>query len=337
MRTVTFLRLACFFFLVGACTDNIEFVPTLDSTLDWNESLKTIVFDNNFTMSNNNLSIIEKRQIKNTNISDKYFFEKEYAFIPVYLLDNTRFTLKNIESVSKDTSIVSLQRLQKIRTIVDDIIDSSDSYNFVELTWKQNNDYFKSVSVFDRITGELIYDNVLYNILLASNYSGGFNIMIVSAEYENAEYEGSDFVSFSEDGTEYAWVSLNWYEHGHWDFIDGPIENGYFERTYFYRHDVLEHYFDQGVNPKNGVQQHYVTRNFTPTNGVYDYSGTNYYGFTYYMCAAKNSFSFTPSSYSPNTTFSDSECSFKVISYNDSPSRLSVRLPWYMHSSYYYY
>lgn len=337
MKTTNYLKFFIFIALTGACSNDLDFVPTSDSTLDWVESFNVITSDNNLTLSRNNLSIIQRKQIKGVLISEKYFFEDEYAYLPVYLLDNTKFSLKQIDTIKKDTSIVSLQHLEKIKTKVCEIIDTQESFDFVEITWKKDNAYFKSMAVFDKITGELVYDNILYNIITSANYSGGFSNRIVSAEYENAEDEGSDYVSFSEENVEYAWVSLNWYEHGHWDFTDGPIIDDYFERTYFYRHDILEHHFDYGVSPKNGQIQHFVDWNLIPYTTIYDYSGTDYFRFKYYMCAAKNTFSFTPALYEVNTNISTDEYSIKVMEVDKHPTKQKELLPWYLHSMYLYW
>ena len=88
MKTTNYLKFFIFIALTGACSNDLDFVPTSDSTLDWVESFNVITSDNNLTLSRNNLSIIQRKQIKGVLISEKYFFEDEYAYLPVYLLDN---------------------------------------------------------------------------------------------------------------------------------------------------------------------------------------------------------------------------------------------------------
>jgi len=313
---------------------NDIFVDDFDSTVDWDTCIKEIVNNNSSVLVENDLKILSMKKV-NLMVTKETFLNGDYSFFPVYFKGSNSFKICNVDSLDIETSFVNYGNDAGLETVICDVVEKQSLYDFVEIKWKQNKFLFKTLAVFDKLTGELVYDNVLMNMFRSSVIEYTPSILIVSAEYESMVDMGGCSVSFSENGTTYASVSLHWQEEGHWDFADGNIASGFFRRCYIYKHDRLTHQFEDFVRPMNGSTQHSTFYMFTPESATYDYSGANHFGFTAKMCASRNSYVFTPSLHSVNEYDEGTDHTYRIYVVHREPRKECELLPYYMHSSYY--
>lgn len=156
------LALAFAWLFVGCSTNDWDL---LEYNNTWEASLSQCVQDYSSQLSKSGVSLVKKELLTDNSIDSTSFLKsKEFCF-PVYYKSYDRFDPVPLSFLEKD-SVTSHVSIQTIRNRVHDCLKHQDDYQFVELEWSCDDVFtFNTIAVFDRYSHELVYDNLLGNII----------------------------------------------------------------------------------------------------------------------------------------------------------------------------
>ncbi|MCQ2110036.1 MAG: hypothetical protein MJY79_00895 [Bacteroidaceae bacterium] len=247
----TFLS-AVLLFLVCSCAEKGMFPDVGDSTRDWRDVLCSVVADN------------------------KTVFESE------------GLSMRSFHEVESDWKTGNMCANPQM---VDSIISEYEAHNsqckVVAIEWDKNKQTFFTIALFDEVSGELLYDDILFNLLL-SNSSDRDNMVafLTSAEYEPTQASGGNQVTYSYAGRVVAKSSVSWAAYGYWDYVDIPRYTNVVERQYFYCHERLvgttSGWIDQDYCNANNLD---VTVHGRFIKFTDDYSGGRSFSYRYELAA----------------------------------------------------
>lgn len=213
----------------------------------WNEELSLLLKDNASTLSSSGISLKKARYVENANLSIDDFFGGDADCYPVYSSDLSRFDLKSFDYIEQDTSTMHY-KTSYLKSYVDSLLRDNNS-DVVELVWSTEDGSFHSFALIDSNTGEIQYENVLFNMLSFSSEETGLSKQTLTrteGAWANAIQTGHDEICcvnvLSHEPV--ARVTLDWAEFGDW--IQIPIYNGTDSSTvigfrYQYHHISSDH------------------------------------------------------------------------------------------------
>ena len=334
LNNKTFLTIVISGILLMTSCVNDDDLPFLnDSTVSWESTLSDILEDNSQMLLSNKLELLDFSAIPYNFESEESFFNDDNAYIPVYYQGGTSFYISHIDSLSNDTTLQTNEKIAQIKSKVRNVLFSSKELDVVQLKWKKNNQLFTSIALFNSITGELEYDNVLINLPLVDvkvmTKGGGITPRVVSAEYEPCEESETKSVSYYNANVLSAYTSITWTAYGYWNFVDSEPENGFFVRTYNYVHERVGHSFNRW-----NLEGYSTHASFS--NQKHDFIGNNTYKFEFVIVAFKAGAQFTPSGFNMGYNSDNGYNAYREI-VEDCPSRAPEVLPEWYHSSNYHY
>lgn len=141
------------------------------------------------------------------------FFNEDMVCYPVYNNDLSKMFIVSYDVFANDTILVHM-KIDYLKTYVDSLLDNS-SYNVEEHIWSYNNKEFRTLSLIDSVTGELLYDNLLFNVLRTHTMSRLARNNLTRGEL--SYISGYEEVTLS-IGTETATLGMPW-------SIDGYFHN----------------------------------------------------------------------------------------------------------------
>ena len=134
---------------------------------NWMNQLTLILSDNSKVLYNSGISLLETELLDNDLVVDSLDFigNKEICF-PAYYRGFDRFDPVPFSFIQKGDSVMTHVSANHIRDIVNNVVINQDDYRFVLLTWSCDGVFeFKTIAVFDKQYGELVYDNLLSNLV----------------------------------------------------------------------------------------------------------------------------------------------------------------------------
>lgn len=250
-----------------------EKVPTT-----WREELKMLVNDNSSVLTASGVSLKKARKLSSVTPDSASFFNDEMRFYPIYQSDLKKFDVAPYRFLQEDTVTVHY-RTTHLNSMVNEILSSNVPYDVVELTWEKDGESFKTLSLFNEETGELLYDNIFSNIITQKIVSGSKKPFLTRSEggpgyspYQQG-YEIVYYMPANGDG--YTYAAINWYELGYNEQINVTDSTG----------NIIGH----------RIRYHHVRCDYTPhtysTNGTESKCGfldmsANYDGeFMFYIWA----------------------------------------------------
>lgn len=305
LNNKTFLTIVISGILLMTSCVNDDDLPFLnDSTVSWESTLSDILEDNSQMLLSNKLELLDFSAIPYNFESEESFFNDDNAYIPVYYQGGTSFYISHIDSLSNDTTLQTNEKIAQIKSKVRNVLFSSKELDVVQLKWKKNNQLFSSIALFNSITGELEYDNVLINLPLVDvkvmTKGGGITPRIVSAEYEPYVKEDQAIVSYSIGVDVIAKAIARWEAYGEWHYFDYHVaEGGYYVRIYQYYHDRVDTYTSTWINPDyvdSGIYNAYsYCAELHPING--SSAGKNNYAVRFALYAGETIYAFSQLNY----------------------------------------
>lgn len=202
--------------IVASCSDGGEFYPTIDNC-DWETSLKEIMSDNKNNFQYKDIEIVSSKLLKDVNVDSTLFFGDKYGYYPIYSKKDSVFEVINYKRASdlKSNSTIS----QEVSSKINNLIERSDDYDVIELSWRYKTDFFKSIALFNKRTGELEYDNMLFNMETIQRYSGeNFAHFLSNSETVgvDTDYHDSKSVQWVQGARTVAWAGITWSAKGYW-------------------------------------------------------------------------------------------------------------------------
>ena len=277
------------FYLCCSCSVDYLMPELTDSTQDWESTINQIIDENESTLLKNGVRLLSMKPLVVDSLEEHYFINESNSFFPIYNQDMSEFKIAPLEEVMRDTVGYHV-KISIIQDKLSSLLNQGDKLIPVTLYWSNQEKEFTTVALFDAVSGELLYDNLLYNVVLVSTTTDDMlTPMMTSSEFENSFTNGSDNVTYSINNVPIVSASINWQEYGHWTYYDVlyPYNDNEFIRKYTYQHERTEFVFGHYINPNySQTEYHY---GYGVDNRVNNYSGHGYH-FQYYLLAGNSAF-----------------------------------------------
>jgi len=144
---------------VSICDINVEKGTTKSSVMDV-MTLNKPIFDN-IGLKIKKITSLSREEIGSINLSS---FINDKSYFPAYKDNTKNLVLVGFDTMMNDTSLIHQQGKQ-IREYIQAMISSETEYKARRITWSHNGSDFSSIALFDSESNELIYDNILFNVI----------------------------------------------------------------------------------------------------------------------------------------------------------------------------
>lgn len=273
--------------LVISCANDYEFMEDYQSQ-DWETTLGQIVSENMTLYSNSDIFLKGYEETDIYSLSGYSFINPESRY-PV--MTGNKITLAPYEFIRFDTLMCHVKS-SHIDNLVKNSLNHKDELVAVELQWVVKDALMNTIALFDKKSGELVYDNILYNTITmdAVKMNRLRKHKLTRSEnwgYSNGDFQGG-FTSPGSDSYTYSlgneWVAtiyVNWVECGHWELEITPIDSLILRFDYKYKHDYTTFTLSDTINPnKPNYQVQKMAMAVAPTGNNYKilylfYVGTN--------------------------------------------------------------
>jgi|GEM_PF-5097146 len=325
MRTINKLFLLFIGISIISCANDYEFMEDYQSQ-DWESSLRHIVTENMALYSNSEIYLkgYEKTDI---NSLSQYTFINSESRYPV--MTGNKITLAPYEFIRFDTLMCHVKS-SHIDNIVKNSLDHKDELVAVELQWVVKDALINTIALFDKESGELVYDNILYNTItmdavkmnrlrrhkLTRSEANGL-IYYDGGIESSTSFTGSDSFSYSdESGCWIATINLVWNEYGYWTFDISSYDSVTYCFNYHYIHTAM--HYNGFVTKREGITNEYNI-NYSAMSWPAD-QGDEEYKIKYYFYIGRSAYPVNLSSAAimPITT-NDGEGS--ILMYSEDISR----------------
>ncbi len=259
-------------------------------------------------MYNSGLELVKEEEINcnKTELTNEQFFYSDKAFFPAYKDSLTAFRLYTYNELDRDTTMLHFN-MEYLKGYVDSILVDTIDYIVKRLTWKYNGSEFFTIALYDKYD-ELVYDNILFNLLRAETVSTRRNVLSYLTRGENpigiGDEAGTRRVTYVGSlGIIAAESWLWWEEYGHMARVPLYKADTIYAWNYHYVHDYLD----------TGGGSWTINSNFSVINRFVDISTTNEARFTYCIWAGPVGYKpdvssfFVESNFAPGLYYSLSE------------------------------
>lgn len=192
-----------------SCTisDDFDILGLGNRNLD---TFSSFVLENSTLLQNNNVVSVGTKEISINSINLSSFLNDDYDCFPVYSTDFKTFHLVNWSFFKSDTVAIHYKG-EYIIHYVDSILSSDNDLKVVENTWRKDNKLFKTLSLIDKTTGDLLYDNFVFNFFRNEIHLNSSKRLLTRAEspvvgnveyisISNSEIVANGTMSWSIDG-----------------------------------------------------------------------------------------------------------------------------------------
>lgn len=238
-----------------SCTNDYEFMDDY-YTQDWETSLIQVVSENATLYANSGIFLRDYKET-DINVLDRLAFINSESRYPVMTGD--KITLAPYEFISFDTLMCHVKSFH-IDNLVKYVLEHKSELIAIRIRWVVNDALMNTVAIFDKKSGELVYDNLLYNTITIGekklNSLRKHKLTRAEWGYYNGQdqggetIQGSDSFSYSDgNGCWIATINLNWTEHGYWALQISERENNMYCFEYNYTHIHTDFNWNESRNP----------------------------------------------------------------------------------------
>ena len=241
-----------------SCYNDGDIFPVFDDDCNWETTLNDIISDNEALFDARGFKIIDMKILENMVVDSTLFFDEKNGYFPVYSKSDSALKVMSYNEIVESKN-ANDTRFLKIRNKINNLISNKDNYYYVQLTWQYGDDSFNTIAMFDKRTGELEYDNMLFNMETISKYSHeGLSKLLTRYETDNYLLSRNVFVQYRNEGdTLLASAALNWYVYGNWNISYSIYEddyNYYYVYHFSFSFDRMDVYPSSYVRPNGGGQ-----------------------------------------------------------------------------------
>lgn len=243
MKKVKMISFVITFVMCFGCTNSIDDdMLVISGQIGWKNELYSILEDNKDQISESELSLLDIKLHNSVVLTVDDFFNKESLF-PVYINNlYERFELMPFYFLETDTLTTHYKADYLVEMV--NLLLEDDNHDIVELNWLHKNNKFSSIALFNKQSGELEYDNVLFNIISQNQKLLKGTLTRAETAPNNPYASDYDIVQcYSSDNTMVASAWINWYEYGKYyksnpiyDLMDSTMVVGY---NYEFHHNRL--------------------------------------------------------------------------------------------------
>lgn len=263
------LLLFCMSGIAMSCSNDL--LPVFDDDCDWQTSLSEITVDNKELFADRGMEITGACQMKDMKLDRELLCGGEYGSFPVYSDKDSIFTVLTYDELRKDAKKYNYD-MDKVDSRIDSILSHADDYDIIQLEWTGRAGKFYTLALFNKLTAELEYDNMLYNMSTLARYdSQELSVMVSGFEFGSYLMTKSDVVVYYENLLPMASAGLEWDIYGVWDnpiLIYADTYYYYYNMAHTFTYDQL--YVRQIRSACYGYETHVDFRNFsTPREKKY--------------------------------------------------------------------
>lgn len=150
-------------FFLDSCVDFDTYKCDLYGYDDWRTELTLIISDFDPVFRNSNV-VFESAEPYFGRIDSLSLLSDNNAFFPVsYKGSYNYMEIKSKSFIQDDTTTIHMP-LFVVQNVVSRTLAKGDSVNWVKIEWTIDGEKKHSFAAFDKMTGEFIYDNVLFNM-----------------------------------------------------------------------------------------------------------------------------------------------------------------------------
>ncbi len=252
------LALAFAWLFVGCSTNDWDL---LEYNNTWEASLSQCVQDYSSQLSKSGVSLVKKELLTDNSIDSTSFLKSNEFCFPVYYKSYDRFDPVPLSFLEKD-SVTSHVSIQTIRNRVHDCLKHQNDYQFVELEWSCDDVFtFNTIAVFDRYSHELVYDNLLGNIITKNVLDNRHKVLtrseiqIIIEEDECVEHAVVKSAHYTINSLFDSTLDLDIKVWGYWKRTINMNANGQIVSFYF---DWFKTY-DLGTPTANIIESNFLT------------------------------------------------------------------------------
>ncbi len=226
-----------------SCSKDSDFFPSYADDFNWESSLEEIMSDNKDIFEFNDIEITDVKLMKDLKLDSAIFFDSKYGFFPVYSKEDSVLEVIRYEEIDRRNEEYGYNE-ETVNKRIQKLIEHANDYDVIQLSWRYGTDTFKSLALFNKRTGELEYDNMLFNMATIAKYDAEKFILIMrSSETPPSDFSGSKTVRYYENGNVVASASLNWNVWGSWV---GNTVLSYEDEDYFYYTTFYTYSYNSG-------------------------------------------------------------------------------------------
>jgi len=218
-----FLSFCTTIIMLCSCTSDygLDVLGLEDFSMSPEKSIASFLSDNSITFSKNGLSLICTEEYRGSKrLSADVLLNNEYDCYPIYSSNMNSMKLVPLSHFMTDT--VSLHyKYEYLLSYVDSLLNNSNKLEFKELTWEYNDKRIKTIAIFDLLTGEILYDNIMYNLFSQKSLNSKVVKKLTRSENPN-EASNVEQVIFN-IGSHYATYTVSWRitgEYQNWVITD---------------------------------------------------------------------------------------------------------------------
>lgn len=237
MKTKTILLTLTIGMSIASCSNDYEFYDDGWESQSWETSLNQMVSQNVSLYSNSEI-FLKDYQVIDINTLDSTSFINFNAKFPV--LTGNKVCLVPFAFIDFDTTMCHVKAFH-IKNLIRYSMDHKSELIAVKLKWESNEGPFNSIALFDKKTGQLVYDNILYNTITTNNSQLNKFRKFKLTRSENSgsgpdigsmgpsgTYTGSDAIQYGSGSIQINWTCYgNWYVKCTYDYWMGMYQYDY--------------------------------------------------------------------------------------------------------------
>lgn len=170
-----------------------DFLGINDVSEECTNIINDIINDNSDCYSQLGLSLKSSSTIHCKDLSLADFFNKENPCYPAYGSFGSNLQLLDWNCFQSDTFLIHVNA-SHLTQYVDSILNDRNDYIIKELTWEYGQKRFSTIALFDSYTGDLVYDNILFNTFNIQAENNSINRYLTRGEGNLAS--AREFASF---------------------------------------------------------------------------------------------------------------------------------------------
>lgn len=262
----------------------------MDFNRTWQQELSEVLEDYSAILDSSSVSLLDYKQIDYLDLDTSYFFNNKSRCHPIFFNSFDRFTLVSYAILKTDTAAIHFKYEYLLNSVMT-LLSNIDSYNVVELKWQYNGEQqFTTYSLFDKRTNELMYDNILTNIITPESKILKNKKVLTRSETSGSQGNSGQIIDqntamldfYNRNFDLVATALSHWEEYGTWKEV--PIRdslNKVIGYSYQYQHIRLYHYSERWSANENYI---------TATVDFQDLSGSTYGMFKRFLWVGPNEY-----------------------------------------------
>ena len=258
MKTKKYFYLTGLLTIAASCYNERDLFPAFDDDCNWETTLNDIISDNEKLFDARGFKIVDMEILEDMVLDSTLFFDEINGYFPVYSKTDSTLKVMSYNEIeeSKDANDT---RFLKIRNKINDLISNQDDYYCVQLTWQYGEDRFNTLALFNKRTGELEYDNMLFNMTTISKYDKShFSRFLRESELQYLVSEYDEATYYNDGRSLVAFAGFYYVIYGHWSTYQVIVEEDghkYLDTHYTFVLDNVitgeENYATSGYDYKN--------------------------------------------------------------------------------------